>query len=91
MSKVFEDNFTKSLPVGTKVRLIKPEPSELFMDVFMDEGNERDREYVGEVFRVAHSAEEIDGQTHQLELRIDGHLWWVYDNQIEVLDYEEEK
>lgn len=88
MSKVFEDNFTKPLPVGTKVRLIKPEPVEFFMD----EGNERDREYVGEVFRVAHSAEEIDGQTHQLELSIDGrHLWWVYDNQIEVLDYEEEK
>lgn len=87
MSKVFDGNFTKPLPVGTKVRLIKPEP----VAVFMDEGDERDREYVGEVFRVAHSAEEIDGQTHQLELRIDGYLWWVYDNQIEVLDYEEEK
>lgn len=88
MSKVFEGNFTKPLPVGTKVRLIKPEPTEFFMN----EGYERDREYVGEVFRVAHSAEEIDGQTHQLELSIDGrHLWWVYDNQIEVLDYEEEK
>lgn len=87
MSKVFEDNFTKPLPVGTKVRLIKPEPTEFFMN----EGYERDREYVGEVFRVAHSAEEIDGQTHQLELTIDGRLWWVYDNQIEVLDYEEEK
>lgn len=87
MSKVFEGNFTKPLPVGTKVRLIKPEP----VQFFMDEGNERDREYVGEVFRVTHSAEEIDGQTHQLELSIDGYLWWVYDNQIEVLDYEEEK
>lgn len=87
MSKVFDGNFTKPLPVGTKVRLIKPEP----VAVFMGEGDERDREYVGEVFRVAHSAEEIDGQTHQLELSIDGYLWWVYDNQIEVLDYEEEK
>lgn len=87
MSKVFEGNFTKPLPVGTKVRLIKPEPVEFFMD----EGNERDREYVGEVFRVGHSAEEIDGQTHQLELNINGRRWWVYDNQIEVLDYEEEK
>lgn len=87
MSKVFEDNFTKPLPVGTKVRLIKPEPVEFFMD----KGNERDREYVGEVFRVAHSTKEIDGQTHQLELSIDGHLWWAFDDQIEVLDYEEEK
>lgn len=85
MSKVFEGNFTKPLPVGTKVRLIEPEPISFFTDEL------RDEEYVGQVFRVAHSAEEIDGQTHQLELTINGNLWWVYDNQIEVLDYEEEK
>lgn len=87
MSKVFQGNFTKPLPVGTKVRLIEPEP----VTFFIENGHERDKEYVGQVFRVADSTEEIDGQTHQLELSIDGHQWWVYDNQIEVLDHEEEK
>lgn len=86
MSKLFKGNYTEPLPVGTKVRLIEAEPLTMFTD------ESRDEAFVGQVFRVVRSADEVDGQTHQLDLKVDGrHNWWVYDHQIEVLENEGEK
>lgn len=84
MSKVFEGNYTKPLPVGTKVKLIADDSKY---------GYGVDAEYVGQTFEIVHAEKTIDTQTHQINLKAplpyEQTNWWVFDYQIEVLDYEE--
>lgn len=84
---IYADNYTKPLPVGTKVRLIAP-------DGFLN----FDEDYVGQVFEITNAEPEKEvyapQQTHQINLKIEangGDDWWVKDDQIEVIDYKEEK
>lgn len=84
---IYADNYTKPLPVGTKVRLIAP-------DGFLN----FDADYVGQEFEITNAEPEKEVfspcQTHQINLKIEangGDDWWVKDDRIEVIDYKEEK
>ena len=84
---IYADNYTKPLPVGTKVRLIAP-------DGFLN----ADADYVGQEFEITYAEPEKElqapYQTHKINLQVSGFThddWWVKNDQIEVIDYKEEK